>query len=457
MKRRQEQRIPKPDYDYLFKIAILGDSSAGKSSLLLRISDNIFSQKLVNDPPDFKIRTIDVKGKACKLHIWDTHGVRWKGLLESNLKTARGAHCILIAFDLNSEESFNNAKSLIERASVPFGPPVLLVGTKSDLNSERRVTKNAIEELCNEQKIPYFETSAKENTNIDELLETAAIVSRVHIEEPCTYASTAEMLEIPERLSACKKELRELCNATNDTYPGQIKIKNNLLSELDSVQSFSELKNKLMLASKQSEAIQEHFFATNPWKTIYDDILAKLPGKRFQSGTSIKHSSTLFQSNPQIDLQKEKQAIINEIVDSIIDNFGSAKIISGQKTPASGGKIFGGLFGTIPTLDEQSDRDKLVAIAESYQATRLNDAPVHLKKLIKEINDFKGISNSENIKKGVDDVQEVVQGKKYPALLIAIFCIPVVGQLSFIFYKMWDYLLPHPENKEDFNIFRNTA
>ena len=63
------------DYDFLFKLVIIGDSGVGKSSLLLRFSDDAFSESyLTTIGVDFRFRTIDVDGKRVKLQCWDTAG-----------------------------------------------------------------------------------------------------------------------------------------------------------------------------------------------------------------------------------------------------------------------------------------------------------------------------------------------------------------------------------------------
>ena len=65
----------KRDYDYLFKLVLIGDSGVGKSCLLLRFADDSFTDSYISTiGVDFRFRTVNIDMKTVKLQIWDTAG-----------------------------------------------------------------------------------------------------------------------------------------------------------------------------------------------------------------------------------------------------------------------------------------------------------------------------------------------------------------------------------------------
>ena len=93
------------DYDYIFKILLVGNSAVGKSSMLMRFADDIFTDNfLPTIGVDFKIRTIEAAGSIVKLQMWDTAGQeKFKTITSAYYK---GAHGILMVYDITDRRSF---------------------------------------------------------------------------------------------------------------------------------------------------------------------------------------------------------------------------------------------------------------------------------------------------------------------------------------------------------------
>ena len=156
------------EYDYLFKMLIIGDSGVGKSSLMNRFSDNVFSESYINTiGVDFKIRTIEVNGKMIKLQIWDTAGQeRFRTIVSAYY---RGAHGIMIVFDITDKDSYNNVnmwRNEIQKYAVP-NIKTILIGNKADVESKRQVDYSEAKEYADSMNMTYFETSAKTALNVE--------------------------------------------------------------------------------------------------------------------------------------------------------------------------------------------------------------------------------------------------------------------------------------------------
>ena len=144
------------DYEFIFKVLLLGNSNVGKSSLFLRFVDDIF----------------DIDEKKIKMQIWDTAGQeRFKNIIASYY---RGAHGILLIYDVTDKDSFKNLSNWLIEIEKNASKNVLkvLIGNKSDLEDKRVVTYNQGKEFADTYGLKFIETSAKKNLNVNEAFET---------------------------------------------------------------------------------------------------------------------------------------------------------------------------------------------------------------------------------------------------------------------------------------------
>ncbi len=168
-------RTPPRCSDYLFKLLLIGDSGVGKSCLLLRFADDTYTESHISTiGVDFKIRTVELDGKVIKLQIWDTAGQeRFRTITSSYY---RGAHGIIVVYDVTDEESFNNVKTWLNEINRYANENVnkLLVGNKSDLTSKKVVDHATAKAFADEIGIPFLETSAKSADNVEQAFMTMA-------------------------------------------------------------------------------------------------------------------------------------------------------------------------------------------------------------------------------------------------------------------------------------------
>nr|XP_046247008.1 ras-related protein Rab-3C isoform X2 [Scatophagus argus] len=128
------------NFDYMFKLLIIGNSSVGKTSFLFRYADDSFSNSFVSTVGiDFKVKTVYRNDKRIKLQIWDTAGQeRYRTITTAYY---RGAMGFILMYDITNEESFNAVQDWATQIKTYSwdNAQVIMVGNKCDMDEERVV------------------------------------------------------------------------------------------------------------------------------------------------------------------------------------------------------------------------------------------------------------------------------------------------------------------------------
>lgn len=172
------------EYDYLFKVVLIGDSGVGKSNLLSRFTRNEFcleSKSTIG--VEFATRSIQVDGKTIKAQIWDTAGQeRYRAITSAYYRGAVGA---LLVYDITKHVTYENVERWLKelRDHADSNIVIMLVGNKSDLKHLRGVSMDDAQAFAEKEGLSFIETSALESTNVEKafqriLTEIYRIVSK---------------------------------------------------------------------------------------------------------------------------------------------------------------------------------------------------------------------------------------------------------------------------------------
>ncbi|KAH8367228.1 hypothetical protein KR084_009064 [Drosophila pseudotakahashii] len=155
------------NFDYMFKLLIIGNSSVGKTSFLFRYADDSFTSAFVSTVGiDFKVKTVFRHDKRVKLQIWDTAGQeRYRTITTAYY---RGAMGFILMYDVTNEDSFNSVQDWVTQIKTYSwdNAQVILVGNKCDMEDQRVISFERGRQLADQLGVEFFETSAKENVNV---------------------------------------------------------------------------------------------------------------------------------------------------------------------------------------------------------------------------------------------------------------------------------------------------
>lgn len=157
------------DYDYLFKIVLIGDSGVGKSNILARFTRDEFNLESKSTiGVEFATKSIPTDGKVIKAQIWDTAGQeRYRAITSAYYRGAVGA---LLVYDISKRVTFENVERWLKelRDHADEHIIVMLVGNKADLRHLRTVQSEEAEAFAEKHTLACIETSALESTNVEQ-------------------------------------------------------------------------------------------------------------------------------------------------------------------------------------------------------------------------------------------------------------------------------------------------
>ena len=157
----------------VYKVLLLGDSAVGKTCFLLKYTDKTFQEiHMSTIGLDYRLKTIKLKsGKNIKLQIWDTAGQdRFRAITKNYYKGANG---IILIYDVTSLQTYENIKTWVNqiKEEAPQNVVIFIAGNKIDMEEERKVTTEEGKRLAEEFGYPFYETSAKDDININEIFD----------------------------------------------------------------------------------------------------------------------------------------------------------------------------------------------------------------------------------------------------------------------------------------------
>ena len=160
--------------NYVIKLLTLGETEVGKTSIVLRYSDDKFHEdKTATIGIDFKIKIIRKGNEVIKVSIYDTAGEeRFKTLIKHYY---RGANGILLIFDLTKKSTFDKLnfwlEDLRENSDNIDNLYIHFIGNKNDLEEQRAISFEEATNFAKKNKLPYMEVSAKTRKNIKNLFD----------------------------------------------------------------------------------------------------------------------------------------------------------------------------------------------------------------------------------------------------------------------------------------------
>ncbi|OHT14627.1 Ras-related protein Rab-14 [Tritrichomonas foetus] len=193
-----------------FKIVVLGDSGVGKTALIQRLTDNKFAETSSTIGVQYQPYVCPLDDQKVQLQLWDTAGQeRYRSISKAYFRNAVGA---LLVYDITVTTSFENLAMWLEDLRQMCSPNafILLVGNKSDRESEREISENEAKDFALRNRLEYIEASALSGDNVVKTFSRLAFMISEKIKSgeitttPGKRRAPPELEETNEEIPKCR-------------------------------------------------------------------------------------------------------------------------------------------------------------------------------------------------------------------------------------------------------------
>jgi Ras-related protein Rab-6A len=203
---------------------------------------------------DFFSKTIKYKGKTIKLQIWDSAGQeKFRSLIPNYI---RGSSLVFIVYDITNKKSFDNLQTWIDFVNNIENSNIVILGNKVDLDSQRQVTTEEVEKFCEEKNYEFYEVSAKEDNNLNNMLFHSVAGLPFFASINTDGASKEQIADdlIKENLDSFKYQnqnstsnaetLNAELNVINNNNNGEVSLKENNRNEIGGQEETQVIRTK---------------------------------------------------------------------------------------------------------------------------------------------------------------------------------------------------------------------
>ncbi|XP_039195131.1 ras-related protein Rab-12 isoform X1 [Crotalus tigris] len=207
---RRRKQPPRPA-DFKLQVIIIGSRGVGKTSLMERFTDDTFCEACKSTVGvDFKIKTVELRGKKIRLQIWDTAGQeRFNSITSAYYRSAKG---IILVYDITKKETFDDLPKWMKMIDkyASEDAELLLVGNKLDCEVDREISRQQGEKFAQQiTGMRFCEASAKDNFNVDEIF--LKLVDDILKKHPVPTARTRDSTRTASSKTSCPLLLTYYC------------------------------------------------------------------------------------------------------------------------------------------------------------------------------------------------------------------------------------------------------